>query len=142
MIKNLDLNIKGCINSSPKFNKVNWWNLPDSDITPFVLKEKLPLQKRIYYGTLKKKYTNFLKDINNNPPKILEGEQILLKHHFDIDAKLVLEAIKRNKTSLRCGDVTARWVLLIYANNINKFIEKVGFISKKKKDICRKMMEI
>ncbi|MBU4502140.1 MAG: type IV toxin-antitoxin system AbiEi family antitoxin domain-containing protein, partial [Nanoarchaeota archaeon] len=58
------------------------------------------------------------------------------------DSKLQLEAIKRNKTGLRCGKITARWVLLIYANNVNKFIEQVGFISKRKIAITKDMEKI
>ena len=112
------------------------------DITPFVLKEELPLQKRIYSGTLKKKYSILFEKIKNKPPKVLLGEQILLKYHFNIDSKLILEAIKNNKTDLRGGKITARWILLIYANNINKFIENISFITEKKKGICRKMLTI
>jgi len=74
--------------------------------------------------------------------KILLLEQILLKQHFDIDSKITLEAIRSNKTSLRCGKISARWVLLIYANNINKFVKEIGFISKRKNKKLEEMKKI
>ena len=39
---------------------------------------------------------------------------------------LAKTAIRNNKTDTRCGKITARWVLFIYANNIDKFIENIG----------------
>lgn len=53
-----------------------------------------------------------------------------------------LEAVRKNKTDLRCGKITATWTLLIYANNIDLFIEKIGFISKRKNKICKEMMRM
>lgn len=112
------------------------------DITSFITKENLPLKKRLYWGTIKKEYPVLFERIKNYPPKILEGEQILLKIHFDIDSKLQLEAIRNNKTGLRCGKIAARWVLLIYANNIDKFIKEISFISERKADKLKEMSKI
>ena len=112
------------------------------DITQFLSDERLPLNKRIYIKNIKEKYSRLFNRIKDFPPKLLLGEQILLKYHFDINSSLKLEAIRKNKTDLRCGKITARWVLFIYADNINKFIEKIGFILKKKRDICKRMMKI
>lgn len=113
-----------------------------NDITCFVSEERLPLKKRIYVGAIKDKYPRLYEKIKNHPPKILEGEQILLKYHFGIDSKIVLEAIRKNKTDLRAGKITARWVLFIYANNINKFINQIGFISKNKLQKQKEMEKI
>lgn len=114
-----------------------------TDITPFVSKkEKILSTRRLYLGLLKKKYYKLLEKIKNKPPKILLGEQILLKHHFDINSKLQLEAIRKNNTSFKCGKITARWVLSIYANNIDKFIKEIGFISKRKSQKLKEMKKI
>ncbi len=112
------------------------------DITPFVSNEKIPLKKRIFISELKEKYSKLFEKIKNHPPKLLSGEQILLKHYFDVDSKLALEAIRKNKTNLRCGKITTRWTLIIYADNINRFIKMIGFISKRKNKICEEMMLI
>ena len=66
----------------------------------------------------------------------------MLKTFFDIDNIIKLEAIRLNKTEFRRGKLSARWVLYIYADNINRFIEKIGFISKRKSEICKRMMKI
>jgi len=113
-----------------------------TDISSFISNEKFTLKKRIYVNAIKVKYPKLFEKIKEHPPKILLGEQILLKKHFDIDTKLQLEAIRKNKTDLRAGKITARWVLFIYAHNINKFIKEIGFISKKKNGICTEMMKI
>ena len=80
--------------------------------------------------------------IEKYPPKTLLGESILLKKHFNINNTITLEAIKKNKTSLRAGKITARWVLLIYAENVEKFIHKINFISDNKKKKCEEMLKI
>lgn len=111
------------------------------NITPFVSCE-LQESKRIFSGTIKKDYPSLWEKIKIFPPETLLGEHLLLKEHFDIDSKLVLEAIRKNITDLRAGKVTARWVLLIYAKNINRFIERINFMSDKKRDICKLMLRL
>ncbi|MFH1276643.1 MAG: hypothetical protein ABIH82_06040 [Candidatus Woesearchaeota archaeon] len=111
------------------------------DITNFV-KENLPLQKRIYKTKIKEIYPELFDKIKHRPPKTLLGESILLKEHFGIENKIELEAIKRNKTSLRAGQITARWVLFIYANNVPKFIKEINFISQKKQNKCKEMLKV
>tara|TARA_Y100000310_G_C20653496_1_gene800732 strand:+ start:334 stop:1491 length:1158 start_codon:yes stop_codon:yes gene_type:complete len=113
-----------------------------NNISPFVKDEILLLNKRIYLGSLKKEYPKLFEKIKNNPPKILEGEQILLKYHFGIESKLSLEAIRHNQTDFRAGKITARWILFIYANNIDKFIQQIGFISKEKIEKIEQMKNI
>ena len=98
--------------------------------------------KRIYLHELKKKFSNILKKILSLPHITLLGEQILLKYFFDIDSILKLESIRLNKVDNRCGKISAKWVLYIYANNINKFINLVGFISNQKRNICNEMLKI
>ena len=101
-----------------------------------------PAEKRIYFGQLKRDYPFLANEIIAKPPSILLGEYLLLKHHFNITSKMVPEAIRINKTGLRFGKITARWVLTIYANNIDKFIQEIGFITKRKQSITKKMLEI
>ena len=112
------------------------------DITFFVSKENIPLYKRIYIGDIKEKYFSLFKKIKDYHPTLLLGEKILLKKHFDIDSKLQLEAIRKNKTDFRAGKITARWVLLIYANNIDKYIKEIGFISRNKNKKLEEMKKI
>lgn len=111
------------------------------DITNFV-EEKLPLQKRIFTNKIKDKYPALFEKIKYYPPKTLLGEYILLKKYFGINSKLRLEAIKKNKTSFRAGGTTARWVLFIYADNIDVFIKEINFISEEKRKKCELMTKI
>ncbi len=101
-----------------------------------------PEEKRVYIQQLKKDYPEIFDSILENPPKLLLGEHLLLKEHFDIDSIMNFECIRINKTTSGFGKITARWALYIYANNINKFIDKVGFISKKKKRNESMMLKI
>ena len=113
-----------------------------TDITKFVSNEKIPLMKRIYIGKVKKEYPLLFEQASKNPPDTLLGEQILLEKHFNIDSKLQLEAIRKNKVDNRAGKITARWVLFIYANNIDKFIREIAFISERKNQILEEMKKI
>lgn len=112
-----------------------------TDISKYV-KEKLPLQKRVYINTIKKEYKSLFEKIKHQPPPTLFGEYILLKKHFKINSLLKLEAIKRNSTAFRAGGITARWVLYIYAENINRFIREINFISKIKRNKCKEMLRM
>ncbi|OVE74662.1 hypothetical protein BVX95_01660 [archaeon D22] len=111
------------------------------DITDYV-STNLPIQKRIFVGTLERDYKNLLNKIRDKPPLLLLGEHILLQRHFNIDSNIKLEAIRHNKTGYRAGKISARWVLTIYANNIDKYIEKIGFLSAKKNYILTQMKKI
>ena len=88
------------------------------------------------------KYKLFYNLIKDKPPITLLGEHIILKKHFGINNTIRLEAIRHNKTSNGKGKITARWVLLIYADDINKFIDNIGFISEKKKNVCKEMLKV
>ena len=112
------------------------------NITDFIQNEKIPLQKRLFKGIIIKEYPQLYQKIKDYPPILLAQEKLMLKKYFDIDSKIGIEAIRKNKVSNRCGKITARWTLLIYANNINKFINKIGFISKNKKNITKKMLTL
>jgi len=112
------------------------------NISEFKDSISIPKEKRVYLGTLKEKYPKFVKKISKLPPSLLLGESSMLKTLFNIDNIIKLEAIRSNKTEFRRGKLSARWVLFIYADNINRFIEKIGFISKRKSKICKKMMKI
>ena len=102
----------------------------------------IPKEERVYIGKVKEKYPDFVKKIAKFPPYLLLGESLMLKTFFDIDNIIKLEAIRLNKTEFRRCKLSARWVLYIYADNINRFIEKIGFISKRKSEICKRMMKI
>ncbi|MDO8511604.1 MAG: hypothetical protein Q7S55_05575 [Nanoarchaeota archaeon] len=111
------------------------------DISKYVNLE-LPSERRVYTGEIQEKYSSLYNKIKEYPPLTLLGEFILLKKHFDIDSKIILEAIKQNKTFFRTGKFSARWTLVIYANNINKFIQEINFISEKKREKCEEMLKI
>ena len=98
--------------------------------------------KRLFINELRNKYPSHLKKIIKIPHITLLGEHILLKEHFDINSTLKLESIRLNKIDNRCGKISAKWVLYIYAEDINKFIEKIGFLSRSKQEICRNMKNI
>ncbi|MBU1245837.1 MAG: hypothetical protein KKH88_00390 [Nanoarchaeota archaeon] len=113
------------------------------DVTP-ILKNKInyPKEKRIYFGQLKKDYPKLAKKINNMAPKTLVGERLILKKYFNIESILKPEAIRINKTSYRVGEISARWALYIYADSVNRFINEIDFIGKRKKSITKKMSKI
>ncbi len=113
-----------------------------NNISEYISNENLPITKRIYLSEIKTKYPVLFNKIKNYPPNVLLGEQILLKRHFDIDSQLRLEAIRKNSTGFRAGKISARWVLFIYANNIDKFIKDIGFISERKNELLEEMKEI
>lgn len=112
------------------------------DITSFVKEEDIPLATRIYKGQIMQLYPFLHTKIKDYPPPILKDEADLLNEHFGIESQLNLEAIRKNDTALRCGKITARWVLFIYANNIDKFIREIGFLSKRKNEILDEMKHI
>ncbi|MEK6972649.1 MAG: hypothetical protein AABW72_01235 [archaeon] len=106
-----------------------------------LINEKLKYKEseRIYIAKLKQDYPNIYSKLITYAPITLIGEHLLLKHYFNIQSKLTFEALRINKTSIRRGFYSARWTLLIYANNIDKFIKEINFISKSKQEICKKM---
>ncbi len=113
------------------------------DITPIVKgKLKYPKEKRIYIRQLRKDHPILIEEILSNPPKLLLGEHLLLKEHFEIESNLKLECIRVNKTASGFGKITARWALYIYADSINKFIDEIDFISNKKRNKTREMRKI
>lgn len=110
-----------------------------TDITNHVRAENIPLQKRIFISEIKSEYPYLYNLIKGKPPIYLKNEQTLLKKHFNIDSTLKLEAIRKNLVDNRCGKITARWVLFIYANNIDKYISEIGFMSTLKRNKLTQM---
>jgi len=109
-----------------------------------ILKNKIkyPEEKRIYISQLRKDYPNLSKIIEQNPPLTLLGEHLVLKHYFNIYNIIKPEAIRINKTDYRCGKISTRWALYIYADSVNKFIKEINFISKRKRKITHEMSKI
>lgn len=105
-------------------------------------KVKYPAEKRIYFKKLEKDYPDIAKEIKNNPPKLLLGEFLMLKEYFKLRPKIEVEAIRINKTDNRFGKVSARWALYLYAEDVNKFIREVGFITPRKQRKGKKMLQI
>ena len=91
---------------------------------------------------LRKDYPNLSKIIEQNPPLTLLGEHLVLKHYFNIYNIIKPEAIRINKTDYRCGKISTRWALYIYADSVNKFIKEINFISKRKRKITHEMSKI
>jgi len=113
------------------------------DVTP-LLKGKLnyPIGQRIFFGQFKKEHPNLAINLLKLLPELLYGECLLLNYHFGIRTKLNLENIRINKTNLRAGKISAKWVLYIYADSIDRFIEELGFISERKNHILQEMKSI
>ncbi len=98
--------------------------------------------KRIYFGQLKDDYPELASTIKKIPSPTLMGEHLILKHHFNIASTLKPELIRINKTAHRCGKISVRWSLYIYADSVNRFIKEIGFLTKRKKDIAIRMSKI
>ncbi len=115
----------------------------NTDVTK-ILKGKIsyPIGKRIYLGELGKDHPHLTKKVKQYPPLTLLGEHLILKHHFDIHSTIKFEAIRVNKTSYRCGEISARWALYIYADSVNRFIKEINFLSKRKRKITYEMSKI
>jgi hypothetical protein len=115
----------------------------NTDATRFFQENhQLPEGRRLFVKELEDKYPSCFKKILKYPCITLLGEHLLLKEHFDINSTLKFESIRLNKIDNRCGRISAKWVLYIYAEDVNKFIKKIGFISSTKNTICRKMKKI
>lgn len=99
------------------------------------------VEKRIYVGQLRQDHPHLITKLVLRKPLLLLGEHFLLKNWFNIESKLKLEAIRINKSD-RIGKITARWVLFIYADNIDKFIKEIGLISKNKREKLNQMSKI
>lgn len=81
--------------------------------------------------------------IIENPPSLILGEHLLLKHLFNIDSSLKLECIRLNKLGNRKGKISAKWVLFIYSGeDIKKFNKEIGFLSKGKIIKCAEMLHM
>ena len=106
--------------------------------------ETLHYQKltRIYKGALEKDYPQLFARISQNPCPTILGELYMLKKHFDVDAKIVPEYIRINKTSFRRGKISVKWTLTIHGQNINRFIDEVGFVTKGKIEKSRELLKI
>ena len=115
----------------------------NSDVTNFFMnKAELIEGKRLFINKIKDVYPEIFTKIMKHPNITLLGEHLLLKYHFDINSSIKLESICLNKVDNRCGKISAKWVLYIYAEEIDKFIREIGFISKNKIDICANMAKI
>jgi hypothetical protein len=115
----------------------------NSDVSDFFDKETGLIEgKRVFINAIKKYYPTIFKKIVNFPNITLLGEHLLLKDYFNIDSDIKLESIRLNRIDNRCGGISAKWVLYIYSENVNKFIEQIGFISNVKNEICNKMKQI
>jgi hypothetical protein len=97
--------------------------------------------ERIFINDIKKYYPKQYEQIIKNPDDLILGEHLLLKYWFDIDSVLTLENIRLNKTGNRKGKISAKWVLYIYSGeDIEKFRDEIGFITKDKKKKCNEML--
>lgn len=98
--------------------------------------------KIIFINGLKKHYPKQYELMMKNPHDLILGEHILLKYWFNIDSVLKLESIRLNKLGNRKGKISAKWVLYIYSGeDIKKFRDEIGFITKKKRKKCNEMLE-
>jgi hypothetical protein len=66
----------------------------------------------------------------------------MLIKHFGVEARIDPEYIRINKTSHRRGRVSVKWTLTIHGENINKFIQQIGFITRVKREKAQKLLKI
>ena len=98
--------------------------------------------KRIFINEIKKFYPKQYEKIMKNPDDLILGEHLLLKYWFNIESTLKLENIRLNKLGNRKGKISAKWVLYIYSGeDIKKFRDEIGFITKNKKNKCDVMLK-
>ena len=98
--------------------------------------------KRIFINKIKKYYPKQYEQMIKDPDDLILGEHLLLKYWFDIDSALSLENIRLNKIGNRKGKISAKYVLYIYGGeDIEKFRDEIGFITKNKKNKCNEMLE-
>jgi len=98
--------------------------------------------ERIPFSQIEKDNTNLAKSILNNPCPIILGEAILLKKHFDIDVSLFPEYIRINKTSFRRGKTSVKWTMYLHSINIDRFVNDIGAITERKKQLCELMGKV
>lgn len=103
---------------------------------------KYRVGRRVYKGILKRDYPKLIEKLECCPPPPLLGEHLIMLKHFDIHSILKLEAIRVNNTSHRCGKISARWALYIYADSVNRFINEIGFLTRRKRSIAKRMLKI
>lgn len=115
------------------------------DITQLIstnVKNNMEIGQRLYKLQIRNKFPTLYNRLNDFLPETLLGEKLLLEHHFGVVSTIDLECIQRNKTNFRRGEFSAKWRLNIYSDSVDKFINEIGFLSKKKDDICKEMRKI
>ena len=115
----------------------------NNDVSNLFNKEtSLPEQKRVFIKKIKENYKKQYDQLIKNPPPLILGEYLLLKHCFDVDSSLRLENICLNKIGNRKGKITSQWVIYIYSGeDLKKFNNQIGFISNSKIHKCNEMIE-
>lgn len=103
---------------------------------------EMQVGEKIPFGLFREKHPELAGRILEKPPQILLGEHLILLHHFGIFNKITPELIRRNKTSFRRGEFSAKWALHIYAEDVETFAREIGFLTERKKLRIEKMMDI
>ncbi len=111
-----------------------------TNISKILSSFEMQVGEKIPFGAFRAKYPNIASKVLENPPQTLLGEHLILLHHFGIFNKIVPEVIRRNKTSFRRGEFSAKWALHIYAEDIGRFAHEIEFLTERKRSKMKKMM--
>jgi hypothetical protein len=98
--------------------------------------------ERVTFGQLKREYPKIASAVLDNPPSTLLGEHLMLIHHFDILNRIAPESIRRNKTTFRRGEFSAKWALQLYSEDLEKFAREIGFLSRNKNLRMTRMLKV
>lgn len=114
----------------------------NSDISNLFKEDSFPQEERIFINKIKQNCFRGYLQLIKKPDSLILGEHLLLKYWFGINSTLKLESIRINKLGNRKGKVSAKWVLYIYSGeDIEKFNKEIGFISPRKRRMCKEMLD-
>jgi len=112
------------------------------DISPILKNFDMPIEAKMPFGEFKNKHPRLANIILDNPPKTLLGEHLILLNNFNIFNTIKPELIRRNKTSFRRGEFSAKWALHIYSEDLEKFAREIGFLTKNKRSKMLRMLKV
>nr|MDO8100628.1 type IV toxin-antitoxin system AbiEi family antitoxin domain-containing protein [Candidatus Njordarchaeota archaeon] len=113
-----------------------------SNVSDLARRLDVSVGEKVTFGKLKRKYPKIAGTVLDNPPSTLLGEHLMLIHHFNILNKIAPESIRRNKTTFRRDEFSAKWALHIYSEDLEKFGREIGFLSRNKKLRITKMLKV
>ncbi|WXG44060.1 MAG: hypothetical protein WED04_08515 [Promethearchaeati archaeon SRVP18_Atabeyarchaeia-1] len=113
-----------------------------TDVSDFTRELDISVGQKVTFGQLKRTHPKLANLVLANPPPTLLGEHLVLLHHFKIQSTVAPESIRRNKTSLRRGKISAKWSLNIYSEDLPRFAHEIGFLPRNKNSRVTKMLKV